>query len=68
MSTKGATVLRLDAAFVGETISAMFRRAEAARNAGGISEFERVKGTPIPEGWKLDYALEFWLPPNVILL
>jgi hypothetical protein len=49
-------------------IITMFRRADAARAAGGISERERVNGAHIPDGWKIDYATKYWLPPNVKLL
>lgn len=53
-----------------ESIVAQFyRRAEAARNAGGISRIEVEDNLKtVPEGWKYDYSIDFWLPPNVDLL
>lgn len=50
------------------TIRRAFRRSEAAQAAGGIGEQDRYNGAVIPEGWKLDYETEYWLPPNVSLL
>ena len=57
----------IDEQMVKNTIELMFRRSDAARAAGGISEKDRYEGVVIPEGWKLDCALDYWLPPNVIL-
>ena len=53
--------------FVEETITSMFRRAEMAQLAGGISEKDRVEGRAIPDGYWFDYLTSYYLPPNVNL-
>lgn len=54
---------------IDNVLARFFRRAEAARSAGGISRLEIEDGRAvIPEGWKQDYELDYWLPPNVTLL
>lgn len=60
--------MKLERRDVENVIAAFFRRAEAARSAGGISRQEVEEGAVIPEGWKRDDQIEFWLPPNVTLL
>lgn len=45
------------------------RRCEAARNAGGIPRWEVLDNIrTIPEGWVFDYCVDYWLPPNVVIL
>lgn len=39
-----------------------------ARRLGGISGFDAVDGTPVPEGWKLDPVALYWLPPNAAIM
>jgi len=60
--------LVIDEEMIENVIQVMFRRSEAAKAAGGISEYDRMNGVSVPEGWKLDYELDYWLPPNVILM
>lgn len=50
-----------------DVMSRFFRRSEAARAAGGISHKDVVEGATIPDGWRLDHELDFWLPPNIAL-
>lgn len=50
-----------------QVLDRFFRRSEAAKAAGGISHKDVVEGTPVPDGWQLDYELAYWLPPNVRL-
>jgi hypothetical protein len=52
---------------VADTTQSVIKRGEAAIAAGGISEKDRVEGAVIPDGWKLDHQLDYWLPPNVLL-
>lgn len=49
-------------------LAKFWRRAEAARAAGGISKKDQFEGATIPDGWVLDYQIDYWLPPNVVLL
>jgi hypothetical protein len=52
-----------------EKVFEMFwTRAVCARAAGGISMEDSMNGIPVPEGWKLDYLVSYYLPPNVYLL
>jgi hypothetical protein len=48
-------------------LSDLRRRGEAAKNAGALSLREVHEGAPIPEGWKYDAVIDYFLPPNVIL-
>jgi hypothetical protein len=59
--------MRLDQEFVKQTVQSLFRRSEAARNAGGIPMFDVVNGKSVPEGWERDSCTLYYLPPNVIL-
>lgn len=52
---------------VEQILSRFFRRGEAAIAAGGIAHKDVVEGVEVPDGWKLDYELAYWLPPNVSL-
>lgn len=49
-------------------IASLFRKCEAARTVGGISARDALEGKPVPDGWRLDYQTQYYLPPNVVLL
>jgi hypothetical protein len=47
----------------------LFRRAEAARNVGGISRMEVEDNVKVvPPGWKYDHSIDYFLPPNIDLI
>lgn len=53
---------------VKDFLDVLFRRCEAARNAGGVALQDVVEGTQRrPEGWVLDIQTCYYLPPNVRL-
>lgn len=60
--------MQIDATVIEQTIQSMVRRSDAARNAGGISKIDHMEGAKIPDGWKLDMDIDYWLPPNITLI
>jgi hypothetical protein len=48
-------------------ISEFLLRAEFIRAAGGISMKDAIEGTKIPDGFVLDHATDYFVPPNLFL-
>ena len=53
--------------FIESTIVSFLKRSEAIQMAGGIPVSAVVDGTPIPDGWILDIATDFYIPANLHL-
>lgn len=47
--------------------AAFIHRVVAIRMAGGISSKSVLEGESIPDGWVLDMATEYYIPPNLLL-
>jgi hypothetical protein len=48
-----------------EILAEFFQRVEVCRKYG-ISMLEVMQGTPIPPGWVLDEAMDYFMPPTLL--
>jgi len=61
-------MMKLETTTITAIINGFLRRGEIARAAGGISMVDVQNGAPVPDGWQLDDRVQYFLPPNVVLL
>jgi len=51
--------------FIAALIRQHVTRCEIVKLCGGISEFDRVNGATVPQGYWKDPQTEHWIPPAI---